>query len=265
MMGLEGLVDYLLGVAGDNRYVLALIGGGICFLLTFIGALPALLGTMISQKMLDIGLGFSAGIMIVAGFTSLILPGIELGGVFSVVAGFILGSFIVALANKLLPHEHFVKGFEGPESLKRRMKAVWLLVIAIIIHNFPEGLAVGSGIAYNPRDGLLLAFAIGLQDMPEGFAVAAPLVGMGMPRVRALSIAFLSGAVELFMAVIPVALTDMAYSVLPYMLGFAGGAMIYVVSSEVIPETHRHGHEDWASVGFIIGFIIMLILDTVLG
>ena len=101
--------------------------------------------------------------------------------------------------------------------------------------------------------------------MPEGFAVAAPLVGMGMPRVRALSIAFLSGAVELFMAVIPVALTDMAYSVLPYMLGFAGGAMIYVVSSEVIPETHRHGHEDWASVGFIIGFIIMLILDTVLG
>ncbi len=257
--------DWLIDLSGGSSYVLAFLGGSICMVLTFLGSLPALLGARISQKMLDVGLGFSAGVMLVASFTSLILPGIEMGGVSRAVVGFVLGALAVYLANRYLPHEHLVKGFEGPESLRARVKVVWLLVMAIIIHNFPEGLAVGSAVAYDPREGIVLAIAIGLQDMPEGFAVAVPLVGMGMRKSKALFIAFLSGFVELLMVFVPVFLTDIAFAILPYMLGFAGGAMIYVVSHEVIPETHRYGHEDWATLGLIIGFIIMLVLDTVLG
>jgi ZIP family zinc transporter len=151
--------DWLIGLSDGSRYMLAFIGGSICMVLTFLGSLPALLGTRISQKILDIGLGFSAGIMLVASFTSLILPGIEMGGVSRVIIGFILGAFAVYLANRYLPHEHLVKGFEGPESLRARVRVVWLLVMAIIIHNFPEGLAVGSAVAYDPREGIILAIA----------------------------------------------------------------------------------------------------------
>ncbi len=243
----------------------AVLAGSICATLTFIGALPAALGARSAGKMLDAGLGFSAGVMLVAAFTSLILPGIELGGLAQVLPGFVLGSATIFMINKYLPHEHLAKGFEGPEELKKRLRMVWLLVFAIIIHNFPEGLAVGASISYSIREGVLMAVAIGIQDVPEGFAVAMPLVGMGMGVGKALGIALLSGLTEVAMAVVPVAATSVSGSLLPALLGFAGGSMIYVVSHEVIPETHRHGREDAATLGLLAGFMVMLILDTALG
>ncbi len=260
-----GIVDAIESVSGGSLYIAAVLAGSICAALTFIGALPAALGARSAGRMLDVGLGFSAGVMLVASFTSLILPGIELGGLTPVLLGFALGSATIFLINKYLPHEHLVKGFEGPEELGRRLRTVWLLVFAIIIHNFPEGLAVGASVSYSVREGVLMAIAIGLQDMPEGFAVAMPLVGMGMGVGRALGIALLSGLTEVAMAVVPVAATSASRALLPAFLGFAGGSMIYVVSHEVIPETHRHGREDVATLGLLIGFIVMLVLDTMLG
>jgi len=264
-MIINDIVIFIENVSGSNLFIAAFLAGTICMILTFLGATPAILGSRVSDKVIDIGLGFSAGIMIVAAFTSLILPGIEMGGVSSVVIGFALGALLIHLFNEFVPHEHFVKGYEGPESLHNRLKMVWLLVIAIIIHNFPEGLAVGASVAYNLRDGVLMAIAIGIQDVPEGLAVALPLVGIGKNVKKALWIAFLSGAVEPLMALVPILLTEFSTALLPYTLGFAGGAMIYVVSNEVVPETHRHGYENYATAGLVIGFIIMLVLDTTLG
>jgi len=155
-------------------------------ILTFLGATPAILGSRVSDKVIDTGLGFSAGIVIVATFTSLILPGIEMGEVSPVIIGFALEALIIHLFNEFIPHEHFVKGYKGPESLHNKLKMVWLLVIAIIIHNFPEGLAVGASVAYNLRDGVLMAIAIGIQDVPEELTVALPLVGIGKNVKKAL-------------------------------------------------------------------------------
>ena len=257
---LEGIIEYIAG----NIYLAGLIGGLIVLILTFLGSLPALLGSRISDKTLDIGLGFSAGIMLVASFTSLLLPAIELGGIIPAVLGFIIGAITIMLIEEYLPHEHFIKGYEGPKEFRDRVKAVWLLVFAIIIHNFPEGLAVGSSIAYAIKDGIVMAIAIGIQDIPEGFAVAIPLVGIKERTSKALLISFLSGLSEFVMVFIPIFLTKYAAILLPYLLGYAGGAMIYVVSHEVIPETHRKGFENYATVGFLIGFITMLVLDSML-
>ena len=265
MMIINEIVDFIAASSGSNLFIAAFLAGAICMTLTFVGAIPAVLGSRVSDKLIDTGLGFSAGIMLVAAFTSLILPGINMGGVLPVVIGFALGAFLIHIFNELAPHEHFIKGYEGPESLHARLKMVWLLVIAIIIHNFPEGLAVGASVAYNLRDGVVMAIAIGIQDIPEGLAVALPLVGIDKNIKKALWIAFLSGAVEPLMALVPILLTEFSTTLLPYTLGFAAGAMIYVVSNEVVPETHRHGFENYATAGLIIGFIIMLVLDTVLG
>ncbi len=258
------ITETILQLSGGQVWLAAVLNGALCALLTIIGSLPALLGARLTDAFIDSGLGFSAGVMLVASFTSLILPGIEVGGVPPVILGFILGAITVHLINEYLPHEHLVKGYEGPVD-RARLRAVWLMVFAIIIHNFPEGLAVGASTAYNIKDGILTALAIGIQDMPEGFAVAAPLVGTGTGVSRAMGIAALSGLVELLMAPIPVFLTSLVQGLLPILMGFAGGAMIYVVSHEIIPETHRKGHENKATAGLIVGFLVMLTLDTMLG
>ncbi len=259
------IVTFIENVSGGNMYIAAALAGGICMILTFIGALPALAGKSVSSRMVDVGLGFSAGIMIVATFTSLIFPGIEWGGIVPVVIGFIIGMILIHVLNEVIPHEHFIKGYEGPETMQSRIKMVWLLVIAVIIHNFPEGLAVGASVAVNLKDGVLMAIAIGVQDIPEGLAVALPLVSVGKNRKQAILIAFFSGVVEPIMALIPILLTSLSFVLLPYLLGFAAGSMMYVVSHEVVPETHRHGFETEATMGLMIGFVLMLILDVTLG
>lgn len=247
-----------------NLYIAALLAGSICMILTFLGTIPAVLGKKVSPALLDAGLGFSAGIMIVASFTSLLLPALDMGGIYPVLSGFILGALTIYLVENYLPHQHLIKGYEGPEVFKEKIKAVWMTVIAIIIHNFPEGLAVGASVTYNIKTGVLTAIAIGIQDIPEGLAVALPLVIMGKDAKKAMFIGFLSGASEPLMALLPVMVTYMSLNLLPYVLSFGSGAMVYVISHEVIPESHRHGNENLATLGLLIGFIIMLILDTLL-
>ena len=257
--------DLIRDISGGNLVVAAFLIGSICMILTTLGSIISLLGRRLSTRFLDAGLGFSAGVMIVASFTSLLLPAIEMGGIARGLIGFITGAGVISFIESRLPHEHLVKGYEGPDHLRGRLKAIWMMVIAIIIHNFPEGLAVGASTAYSIDEGLLTAIAIGLQDIPEGIAVSLPLILIGRRIRQAVFIGFLSGASEPLMAIIPVLLIGLSGEILPYALAFASGSMIFVVSHEVIPDTHSHGNENLATLGLIIGFLVMLYLDTMFG
>jgi len=248
----------------ENLIVRALLLGLIPASLTSLGGIIGLIGVKGSEKHLDIGLGFSAGIMVVASFTSLLLPAVELGGASLVTLGFLAGVGLVVVLDKSIPHEHLLKGYEGPSHLKSRMRRVWLMVMAILIHNLPEGLAVGSSSGISFPAGLAMALAIGVQDIPEGFAVSFPIAIAGKSKKRALGISVLSGLSETLMAVIAALLSSTSESLLVFTLSLAGGSMIYIVSHEVIPETHRHGHEWLSTLGFLSGFITMLWLDTML-
>ena len=167
------------------------------------------------------------------------------------------------LLDRYVPHEHLIKGPEGPSSSLSRIS---LLVLAITIHNFPEGLAVG--VSFGGGDitaGIIIATAIGLQNIPEGSAVAFPLIREGFGRGKALLYATLTGLVEPVGGLIGVTLAALIHPVLPYGLAFAAGAMAFVVSHEMIPESHRKGHEIEGTFGFIIGFAVMMLLDTIFG
>ncbi len=263
-MVVEWLIKSIETISMGNLYIAAFLAGSICLILTFIGTLPAVLGKRVTQGLIDVGLGFSAGIMIVTSFTSLLIPGIEMGSVVNVLTGFILGAFTVLIIEKTMPHQHLTREREMSEVSIGREKAVWMIIIAMMIHNFPEGLAVGASISYSIRDGVLTALAIGIQDIPEGMVVALPLVGIGKDIKKAMGIGFLSGVSEPLMAIIPVFITSASLALLPVILGFAAGSMIFVVSHEVIPETFRHGNEDIATIGLIIGFAAMLLLETLI-
>lgn len=232
-------------------------------LATGVGALPVLLRWKPPPKATDGMLGFAAGVMLAATFFSLLLPAIEAGGPWQALAGFLLGVGLLILADRLTPHLHFLRGREGPGS---RLRKVWLFALAVTIHNFPEGLAVGVGFGGGESAAALaLAIGIGLQNMPEGLAVALPLVGEGYSRWRAFLYATLTGLAEPIAGVVGVVAVTAAAGVLPYALAFAAGAMLYVISDEIIPESHRRGHEFWATGGLIVGFAVMMLLDTLLG
>jgi len=228
-------------------------------LATGAGALPVLFTKKVSDKMLDTMLGFSAGVMLAATFFSLIIPTIDQGGVWVAVAGIILGAITLHLVDRFIPHFHPALGMEGPSS---RLSRVWLFALAITIHNFPEGLAVG--VSFGSGDvtaGLVVALAIGLQNMPEGLAVALPLLREGYSRRRSLWYGTLTGLVEPVGGLLGVALVSIFNSILPWALAFAAGAMLFVVSDEIIPESHRKGFERQATFGLVAGFIVMMLLD----
>ena len=186
-----------------------------------------------------------------------------MGGVETAVLGLIIGALFLAVVDRVIPHTHFVSGDEGPPSSLRR---VWLLIIAITLHNFPEGLAVGVGFGSGDlAAATVLAIAIGLQNMPEGLAVALPLIREGYSRRRALAYATLSGMAEPIAGIIGVTTVQVARPLLPFGLAFAAGAMLFVVSDEIIPETHRRGHQDVATWGVVLGFALMMFLDNVFG
>jgi len=238
--------------------------------LTAVGALPVLLGRIPVQASRDLLLGFAAGVMLAASFFSLIIPALDAAAVqfdnsaapaAIVSLAILLGMGAVALMNEKLPHEHFKLGREGPQSAS--LRRVWLFVIAITIHNFPEGLAVGVGFgAHGFEGGLPLAIGIGLQNAPEGLAVAVALLGEGYPKRRAWGIAALTGAVEPVGGLLGAGLITLSEPLLPWGLAFAAGAMIYVISHEIIPETHRSGHQNKATSGLALGLVIMLFLDV---
>ncbi len=236
---------------------LATIGTGLA---TGVGALPIFFVRRISDRLLDAMLGFAAGVMLAATAFSLIVPAIELGGVWLTVLGILAGAAFLALLDKAIPHEHFVMGHEGPAS---RLRRVWLLIIAITLHNFPEGLAVG--VSYGGGNIPLatgVAVAIGLQNMPEGLAVALPLLREKYSKGKALGYAFLSGLAEPIAGIFGVLAVQIAQPILPVALAFAAGAMLFVVSDEIIPETHRKGFESEGTWGVMIGFVVMMLLDN---
>lgn len=247
--------------------LLASLGAG---LLTGIGALPAAFFTKVPDKVLSIMLGGAAGVMLAATSFSLIVPGIESGdaiwpgwGAYIVVFGMLLGAVFLDRVDKWLPHEHFFAGHEGPDSSLRR---IWLFIIAITIHNFPEGLAVGVGFGTGDiGTGTSLAVGIGLQNMPEGLAVAVPLLGLGYSRWKAIGIATLTGLVEPVGGLLGVGAVTVFKPVLPLGLAFAAGAMLFVISDEIIPETHAKGKSRPATFGVMIGFVIMMAMDNLLG
>jgi ZIP family zinc transporter len=251
----------------------ALAGSAVAALATAVGALPALFIRHISSRWEDIMLGFGAGVMAAAACFSLILPGVAAGadilgnkpgGAALVATGLVLGALFLLLADKAVPHEHMQSGRHGPEWIA--LRRVWLMVFAIALHNFPEGMAIGVGFAGGDLSvGIPLAAAIAIQDIPEGLVVAVALRTVAYAPWQAAGAGALTGLAEPLGAIIGVALTSGFAPLYPAGLGFAAGAMIWVVSHEIIPETHRKGHEQAATLGLIGGFVVMMLLDTALG
>lgn len=242
---------------------ISLLGIFLSGLATGVGAIPVLFIKAENPKLTDALLGFAAGIMLAATFFSLLLPALDIGGIIVTIIGLVLGAILMSLLDKITPHMHFIYGKEGPST---RLKKIWLFIFAITLHNFPEGLSVGLGFGSgNIKAGIIIATAIGLQNIPEGLAVALPLVAEGYTRGKSLLIATLSGLVEPLMGLLGFFLVSLFKPILPYGLGFAAGAMLYVISEEVIPESHRRGFEKEATFSLMAGFIIMMILDYLLG
>lgn len=251
----------------------ALLGGLAGFAATTLGALPALALRGIAQKTEDCLLGFAAGMMLAASAFSLILPGLAAGaellghkglGAGIVVAGMTLGVLLMLGLDRFTPHEHDKSGPCGPGH--ERCGRVWLFVFAIALHNLPEGMAIGVSFAQNDLSvGLPLTIAIALQDIPEGLAVALALRGANFSPGKAVLVAAASGLLEPVGALLGVGLSSGLALAYPMGLGLAAGAMIFVVSHEVIPETHRNGHQTLATLGLMAGFALMMVLDTTLG
>lgn len=257
----------------DNLLLLGLLGSLAAGSMTAAGALPMLLRINISKRAQDAMLGFAAGVMIAASFFSLLVPSLEtserlygpgaLPGAIAV-AGFMLGVIVMALANRWIPHRHFHTGSEGPGADK--LRRIWLFVFAITIHNFPEGMAVGIGFGSGDvANGIALMTGIGLQNAPEGLAVAVALGSERYSRGFAFMVAAMTGMVEPIGGLLGAAAVSVSQPVLPWGLAFAAGAMMYVISHEIIPETHSRGNQNLATGGLAIGLAIMMFLDVTLG
>ena len=230
-------------------------------LATGVGALPSLWLRGASDRLLDSMLGFAAGIMVAASVFSLLVPALQLGSIGSAVVGLVCGSLFVDFLDRMIPHTHFVQGREGPAG---RLRRIWLLIMAITIHNIPEGLSVGVSFGIeNPATGMLLATAMGLQNIPEGLAVALPLIREGYGRGQAVVYATLSGLVEPLAGLIGVLAVATISALLPFSLAFAAGAMLYVVFDEIVPESHGRGYHREATFGAMLGFAVMMTLDNI--
>ena len=264
----------------------ALYAGLFTWGLTALGAALVFLFNSSNRKALDMSLGFTGGVMIAASFWSLLSPAIatvekqqELGITnlpiwFAPAVGFFLGALFLYFLDKKVPHLHLFESVENAEGPKTDLKKTELLVLAIALHNIPEGLAVGvafgalaSGMDIGMEMGgaIALAIGMGLQNAPEGFAVSMPLRRQGLSKFKSWQWGQLSAIVEPIFAVIGAAIVISVYPILPYALSFAAGAMIFIVIEEVIPESQRGGNADLASIGLILGFIVMMILDVSLG
>lgn len=262
------------GMAGnDPRMKGALLGGLAAAFATALGTLPVLFSQRFSQRSYDTMLGFGAGVMLAASSFSLVIPALATakaqgannwgaGGI--VGTAILLGALLLFAIDRAVPHEHFVKGAEGPQA--RALKRVWLFVFAIVLHNLPEGLAIGVAFAGTDRVGAVaLTTGISIQDVPEGMVVALALRSVGHGRLASAGLGALSGLVEPVAAVFGAALIGLSAGLLPWGLAMAAGAMLFVISHEIIPESHRMGHEAHATGGLMLGFVVMMLLDTALG
>lgn len=271
-MNLEKLLSY-------NPIFLALLATTFTWLVTAAGASLVFLFKTINKNLLNTMLGFSAGVMIAASFWSLLKPAIEMSEArgntswVPAVTGFLLGGIFLLVIDKLLPHLHSRLPIEKAEGIKTSWQRSVLLITAITIHNIPEGLAVGvafGALASSPdlptlTSAVILAIGIGLQNFPEGAAVSIPLRREGFSRLKAFYYGQLSGIVEPFAGVIGAYMVILISPILPYALSFAAGAMIFVVVEELIPESQTGDETDFSTIGTMIGFATMMLLDVAFG
>ena len=235
---------------------------------TVIGALIGLAFKNISHKFSDIVLSFAAGVMLAAAVIGLILPSLERGGEYGIivtVAGIFVGAVCLSLADKLVPHLHKLAGADIEEHNKTSLNKVLLFVLAIAIHNLPEGIAAGVGCGTDTSAALVIAGGIALQNIPEGMVIIGPMLAAGVKPRKTFLIASLTGLVEVVGTFIGYFAVSISEVILPFALAFAGGTMLYVISDEMIPETHAHGSERGATYALLVGFAVMLVTDFLLG
>lgn len=236
-----------------------------------IGAVLGFLFKNISHKFSDIVLSFAAGVMLSASVIGLILPSLEYGGEFSLlvtIIGVFCGAFCVNVIDKIVPHLHRLTGVdqESHPDKTSQLNKVLLFVIAIAIHNLPEGIAAGVGFGTgNLADAITIAGGIALQNIPEGMVIIAPMIAAGISHRRTFLIALATGAVEVIGTLLGYFAVTVSAAILPFALAFAGGTMLYVISDEMIPETHAHGSERGATYSLLTGFCLMLAFDILLG
>ncbi|HOX25483.1 MAG TPA: ZIP family metal transporter [Candidatus Krumholzibacteria bacterium] len=266
-------------LAAQPPILQALIGTLFTWGVTALGAATIFMVKEFDRRIMDIMLGFAAGVMIAASYWSLLAPAITMSENLGMIpwlppaVGFLCGALFLRVADMMIPHLHLYTEIEHAEGRKTRLKKTILLVFAITLHNIPEGLAVGvafgAAAAGLPSAtigaAIALAIGIGLQNFPEGAAVSFPIRREGFSRAKAFFYGQLSGVVEPIAGVVGAVAALTAQYVLPYALAFAAGAMIYVVVEEAIPESQTGGHQDAATMGTILGFVVMMTLDVALG
>ena len=260
MDGIEFVLPTALGVGGA----------------TVIGALVGFLFKKPSQKFSDVILSFAAGVMLCAAVIGLIVPSIEINNakvpvkLLITVGGIMLGALALNLIDKLVPHLHKITGVdtESHPNKTKELNKVLLFIIAIAIHNLPEGIAAGVSFGAgeeNISHAFVVAGGIALQNIPEGMVIIAPMISAGISKKRTFLIALSTGLVEVVGTFVGFFAASLSYMILPFALAFAGGTMLYVISDEMIPETHSHGNERLATYALLIGFVVMMAFDFLVG
>ena len=236
---------------------------------TVIGAVIGFLFRKISHTFSDIVLSFAAGVMLAAAVLGLILPSLEYGGKYGIgitVIGIFAGALCLNLIDKIVPHLHKMVGSDTEAHQNTNLSKVLLFVTAIAIHNLPEGIAAGVGFGSgDDTRALIIAAGIALQNIPEGMVIIGPMLAAGVKPKKTFVLAMLTGVVEVVGTLIGYLAVSVASAILPFALAFAGGTMLYVISDEMIPETHAHGHERGATYALLVGFCLMLVTDVLLG
>ena len=239
------------------------VGGATAF-----GAVLGFIFKKISHKFEDAIIGFAAGVMLAAALMGLIIPSLETGGILKTVVGIFLGTVFLNVIDALVPHQHhgIEQDLGGKKTKSKIVDKGMLFVLAIAIHNFPEGIAAGVGFGTGEiGKALTVAGGIALQNIPEGMIIIGPLLLAGMSKKKTLVIALATGLVEVIGTFVGYFMVNLSTAILPIALAFAGGTMLYVISDEMIPETHAHGNERGATYALIVGFCIMLFIDFYLG
>lgn len=260
----------LLGLLFGKIVVIGFLASILAGLATGVGALPALFLKDVSDRVFNSLLGAAAGVMLAATAFSLIIPGMEFGnaiwagkGLWVVSIGIVMGALFLHFADEKLPHLHF----DSADNMHMdSLQKISLFIIAITIHNFPEGMSVGVSFGTgNINDGIVLSIAMALQNIPEGLAVSMPLVALGYNKWKAVGIATLTGLVEPVGGLLGITMVTVFTPILPIAMGFAAGAMLFVISEEIIPESHSKGRSRCATFSLMGGFVIMMLLDNLLG
>ena len=236
---------------------------------TLIGSIIGFVFKKISHKFSDIVLAFAAGVMLAAAVLGLIIPSVEYGGdlgLLYAVTGIFAGALCLNLIDKLVPHMHKLVGADNESHHNGQLSKVLLFVTAIAIHNLPEGIAAGVGFGSgNTSEAMLIAGGIALQNIPEGMVIIGPMLAAGVSPKKTLLCALVTGLVEVIGTLLGYFAVSVASAILPFALAFAGGTMLYVISDEMIPETHAHGSQRGATYALLVGFCVMLISDVLLG